>query len=120
MRKLSHPNIVRYVERLVDPKAEKIYIVMEYCQKGDMSQHIKRLRRENDFVHEDVVWKIFSQLLLALRECHYKGIPGIKVLHRDLKPSNIFFDSNDNIKLGDFGLARLIKEDSPDAPEEDR
>ena len=48
------------------------------------------------------------QILLALRECHYKGLPGKKILHRDIKPSNIFLDINDNIKLGDFGLSRII------------
>jgi serine/threonine protein kinase len=49
------------------------------------------------------------QILLALRECHYRGIKGSKILHRDLKPSNIFFDCNNDVKLGDFGLSRIIK-----------
>lgn len=53
------------------------------------------------------------QILLALRECHYRfPLPGKKVLHRDLKPSNIFLDLNDSVKLGDFGLARIIKTNS--------
>jgi NIMA (never in mitosis gene a)-related kinase 2 len=82
---------------------------MEYCENGDLAQLIRRLRRDKDFVQEDVVWKIFMQILLALRECHYRFGPGMKVLHRDLKPSNIFLDLNDNVKLGDFGLSRIIK-----------
>ena len=78
---------------------------------------IKKCKAEKDFVAEDVIWKIFMQILLALRECHYRGIPGSKILHRDLKPSNVFFDSNNNVKLGDFGLSRIIKCDAQDPKE---
>lgn len=85
---------------------------MEYCVNGDMAQLIKKCKVDKDFVHEDVIWKIFMQILLALRECHYKGLPGQKILHRDIKPSNVFFDSSNNVKLGDFGLSRIIKNES--------
>ena len=80
---------------------------MEYCENGDMAKLIKNYKVEKDFVPEDVVWKIFMQILLALRECHYR-VKNTKILHRDLKPSNIFFDQNNNVKLGDFGLSRII------------
>jgi serine/threonine protein kinase len=35
-----------------------------------------------------------------------------KILHRDLKPGNIFLDSNSDVKLGDFGLARVMNQES--------
>lgn len=111
LSKLNHPNIVRYVERINLREEKKIYIVMEYCENGDMAQLIKKCKADKDFVAEDVVWKIFMQILLALRECHYRSIKGSKILHRDLKPSNVFFDINNNVKLGDFGLSRIIKDD---------
>ena len=104
--------LVKYVEKIVQRDDKKIFIVMEYCENGDMAQLIKKCKAEKDFVAEDVIWKIFMQILLALRECHYRGIPGSKILHRDLKPSNVFFDSNNNVKLGDFGLSRIIKCDA--------
>lgn len=117
LERLNHPNIVRYKERIQVKDQRKIYIVMEFCDNGDMAQLIKKCKAEKDFVAEDVIWKIFMQILQALRECHYRGIKGSKILHRDLKPSNVFFDSNNNVKLGDFGLSRIIKSESNDKNE---
>lgn len=107
------------MEEIVIRDQKKIYIVMEYCENGDMSMLIKKCKGERDFVAEDVIWKIFMQILLALRECHVRGIKGSKILHRDLKPSNIFFDSNNNVKLGDFGLAKIIKAESSNKNQSD-
>lgn len=49
--------------------------------------------------------KIVYQLLEALRFCHNH-----KCIHRDVKPENIFLTRNDQVKLGDFGFARIISE----------
>lgn len=37
LRDLKHPNIVRYHDRIIDKERTKIYIIMEYCEKGDMA-----------------------------------------------------------------------------------
>lgn len=84
---------------------------MEYCENGDMAQLIKKCKNEKDFVAEDVIWKIFMQIILALKECHNHKTLG-KILHRDIKPGNVFFDSNNNVKLGDFGLSRILSAES--------
>ncbi len=63
------------------------------------------------YVDEDRVWRVFAQLTMALLECH-KRKDGTKILHRDLKPGNVFFDANDQVKLGDFGLSRMMGEES--------
>jgi NIMA (never in mitosis gene a)-related kinase 2 len=49
--------------RIVDKESRKIFIIMEYCEGGDMAKLIRKCRKENDFVSEDVIWKIFTQLL---------------------------------------------------------
>ena len=82
-----------------------ITIIMEYCGGGDLSQLIK----QGEKIAEDVIWKIFSQIVMALHECHRH--PGGAILHRDLKPSNIFLSEDLNIKLGDFGLSKQLKKD---------
>ena len=53
------------------------------------------------------------QILLALQECHTArpDKPNV-VLHRDLKPGNVFFDQSNNVKLGDFGLCRILTAES--------
>ena len=48
LKELQHPNIVRYFERVIDKKNLKLYIIMEYCQGGDLQQIIKRCIRAND------------------------------------------------------------------------
>ena len=60
---------------------------------------------------EEFILKIMHQLVSALQECHRRK-DGAHVLHRDLKPANVFLDSNDNVKLGDFGLARVLQHDT--------
>ena len=110
LRDLKHPNIVRYYDRIIDKQKAKIYIVMEYCEGGDMGQLIKKCKRTKDYIAEDVIWKIFMQISLALNECHHRAEG--KVLHRDLKPGNIFLDANTNVKLGDFGLSRVLSDES--------
>ena len=63
-------------------------------------------------IDEKIVWKVCTQILLALQECHSRSKNGKVVLHRDLKPANVFLDCDMNVKLGDFGLARVLHQDS--------
>ena len=110
LRELKHQNIVRYYDRIIDKKQSKIYIIMEYCEGGDLSQLIKRLKKKNEKIPEEVIWKILSQVILAVNYIH--TFKSGKILHRDIKPSNIFLDKDNNVKLGDFGLSRELSEES--------
>ena len=83
---------------------EQIFIVMEFCNGGDLRIYINQINKDNKYIEEKEIWKLLLEISCALNECHSK-----KIIHRDIKPENIFLDSEDNFKLGDFGLAREIK-----------
>lgn len=51
LRELRHPFIVRYYDRIIDKASTKIYIVMEFCEGGDLGNLIKRCKKEG-YVHE--------------------------------------------------------------------
>ena len=46
LRELRHSNIVRYYDRIIDKIKATIYIVMEYCEKGDLNKVISKHKRE--------------------------------------------------------------------------
>ena len=73
---------------------------MIYCEGGDMYTKIKEAKG-NKF-SEDEIMNWFAQILMALLYLHTK-----KILHRDLKTQNIFL-KNDCLKLGDFGIAKVL------------
>jgi serine/threonine protein kinase len=114
LRELRHPHIVRYMDRIIDKRSSKIYIMMEYCQGGDLGRIIKRRKRERRYFEEHRIWKLFSQLLMAFEECHLhkEGDKHRPILHRDVKPGNILIDALGNAKLGDFGLAKELTSES--------
>ncbi|XP_047429703.1 serine/threonine-protein kinase Nek2 [Mugil cephalus] len=112
LRELKHPNIVRYYDRIIDRTNTTLYIVMEYCEGGDLSSLISRCIKERRYLEEQFVLRVMAQLTLALLECHRRSDGRATVLHRDLKPANIFLDIKQNVKLGDFGLARILNHDT--------
>lgn len=106
LNQMNHSNITRYIESFVENS--KLYIVMEYANGGDLSEAIQRCKKTNARIAEDEVMRIFVQICLALKHVHDRNI-----LHRDLKSSNIFLTTKGIVKLGDFGIAKVL-DDSED------
>lgn len=97
---LQHPNIVKFRE-VYKTKKGKLCIVMDYADGGDLSSKIKAARSQQ--FPEPVILDWFTQICLAMKHVHDR-----KIIHRDLKGQNIFLTKNNNIKLGDFGIARVL------------
>jgi NIMA (never in mitosis gene a)-related kinase 1/4/5 len=99
---LNHDNIIKYIDSFFD--TETVYIVMEYAEGGDLNQYIRQCKENNSYIAEIQVWKWLIQLILAVKYIHTK-----KVLHRDIKVHNAFLNSKAEIKLGDFGIAKVLE-----------
>uniref|UniRef100_A0A663F3P2 non-specific serine/threonine protein kinase n=1 Tax=Aquila chrysaetos chrysaetos TaxID=223781 RepID=A0A663F3P2_AQUCH len=100
LAKMKHANIVTFYASLQEKN--KLYIVMEYCDGGDL---MKRINMQHGVLFdEDQILSWFVQISLGLKHIHDK-----KILHRDLKAQNIFLSNNGKVaKLGDFGIARQL------------
>lgn len=83
-------------EDTIVKEIQYMYIQMEFCEKSTLRTAI-----DNDlYEDEERVWRLFREIVEGLAHIHQQGM-----IHRDLKPVNIFLDSNDHVKIGDFGLA---------------
>jgi NIMA (never in mitosis gene a)-related kinase len=71
---------------------------------GDLAYHVKKKRAKNEFFSETEIMNWFLQICMALEYVH-----GRKILHRDLKSQNIFLTANNTIKLGDFGISKVLE-----------
>eukprot|EP00002_Diphylleia_rotans_P012765 TRINITY_DN2493_c0_g3_i2.p1 TRINITY_DN2493_c0_g3~~TRINITY_DN2493_c0_g3_i2.p1 ORF type:complete len:322 (-),score=68.47 TRINITY_DN2493_c0_g3_i2:878-1843(-) len=103
LRHLNHENIIK-IRDIIPPKRidfDEIYIVNEL-----MDTDLYQIIRSSQPLTDDHVQYFIYQILRALKYIHSAG-----VIHRDLKPSNILVNENCDIKICDFGLARVSEKD---------
>ncbi len=98
--RLSHPNILT-VHDVVEEEAG-MYLVMELAEGGSLATRVETLGA----CSPREVARIGGVLASALEVAHVEG-----VIHRDIKPENILIDRFGNLKIADFGIARLRTED---------
>jgi serine/threonine protein kinase len=124
MLNLNHENIVKFYGFFKDEEninkyneiynivfdekkeAQIIYcLILEFIPNGSLNDKIEN-KKFTPF-EEDIIIRYFKQILSAVKYLHENSI-----IHRDIQPENILFDKNDNIKITDFGLSALYKDNN--------
>ncbi len=100
MDRLDHPNIVTLWDFI--EQGGQYFIVMEYVD-GTTLHHI--IKQSKGPLPLEQIGKIFHQVLDAVGYAHSLGI-----VHRDIKPSNIMINKRGEVKITDFGIARILGE----------
>ncbi|EAS05882.2 plant dual-specificity MAP kinase kinase family domain protein (macronuclear) [Tetrahymena thermophila SB210] len=100
LNKLNSPYIVRYYDSFLENN--QLCIVMEYCEQGDLENFIKNQMGRP--LVEKKIWKFFFQIAEGLLELHTRNI-----LHRDIKTMNLFLTGNEQIRIGDLGVAKQLE-----------
>lgn len=103
LKRLSHPNIIGYVTTFEE--SGTINIVMEFAAGGDLARLIaKRSKEKGARFTETEVRRYATQLASALEYLHRE----VYLLHRDIKPKNVFLSGVGDVRLGDFGLSKVL------------
>lgn len=96
MGTLDHPNIVKLIEVIDKPDSKKIYLVLEYAEKGSIFDMCPLMERDAK--------KYFGDFVEALEYLHNTAF----VVHRDIKPQNMLVCKDNALKICDFGAAQFI------------
>ena len=101
VKKIAHLNIAKVFDIKEDDS--KYYIIMEYCEKGELFNLILEKRKLNE--EESAYY--FYQIINGLEHIHQNNI-----IHRDLKPENLLLTKNNILKIIDFGLSNYNTENN--------
>jgi 5'-AMP-activated protein kinase catalytic alpha subunit len=98
LKQINHPNVIKLYEVVDSPKY--IFLIMGYASGGELFDYIVSHGR----VKERDACRFFHQIMNGVDYCH-----GRNIIHRDLKPENLLLDSQQNIKIVDFGLGNIVR-----------
>ncbi|KAJ5076889.1 serine/threonine-protein kinase brsk2-like protein [Anaeramoeba ignava] len=101
LRLLDHPHVLKLYD--VFETSKNLYLIMEHLNYGDLFGY---LSKRSSLTNEEAL-SFFQQIIWGLDYCHNHF-----VCHRDLKPENLLLSDNYNVKIADFGLARMTCENN--------
>ena len=117
LKKVNHKNIVKLYEIIFNNVKNKVYLILEYLEKGNLlfyneeekifninKNFIKKNKTiEQSFYSELEIKNIIREISLGLNYLHHQGI-----IHRDIKPENILFNNNNKCKIIDFNVSAML------------
>lgn len=101
---MRHANIIGLFD-IIDTESH-IYLVFEYCSEGDLEKYLKRNTLASRLSEKEAT-PIMVQLIDAMKYLH-----SCKIVHRDIKLANVLINEKFEIKLADFGFAKLLDDNS--------
>lgn len=100
LKKLDHPNCVKMLEAISAPKG--IFLVMEYVPGESLHAYIQRKPFKK--LEDAEARTVFGQVVAGLEYCH-----GLSISHRDIKLENVIIDTQNRVKIIDFGFSTLTE-----------
>ena len=100
MRQLRHPNVMNMYDVVDDVHANKLYMIMDYCDKGAIMQTELMPYGKGLDLADCKRW--FADSAVGLEYLHFQG-----VVHYDLKPDNILIGADGRAIIADFGVSRV-------------
>ena len=98
MKRFNHKNITKILEVFNDE--EYMLIIMEYINGGNLFSFVKKRRK----LSEKMAKFLFRQIILGIQHIHSKN-----VVHRDITLENILIDFDNNVKICDFGIGKVLE-----------
>ena len=108
LENMNHPHVITYFSSFIENN--NFYIILEYLNGGSVEDKIKMAKEKKALIDEKRVWDVLVQVLSGLVYLHENK----KIIHRDIKPDNILMDKESNLKISDFGISAINKEDVDD------
>lgn len=102
MKDLNHKNIVRLFEVINDPKANSLFLIIQYVDSGSIAQ----IKPDGTISNKRKPGELIPVALQACNGLVY--LHDNHIVHRDIKPENILENRNGDVFLADFGVAELM------------